>query len=192
MAYKVKNFIHFYGGSFGDVVTTIVNNGVVCIKHDWLRDNEENTVIDLMLLDSLGLQTICGHNKQILDLGLNNYTITIDDPKILNIVTDRLFIINKHTPQQRYDILKQYFDKKLWATLGDLSLQDQIKILKRKYASQYKQTLPATKIDCSCVFDIERLLSTLDKHFTFDHNIAHTVWNKWYSKQEQLGFVPDK
>ena len=192
MANTVKNYIFFYGGSFGDLVTTIVNNGKICEKHDWLRENKEKITIDSKLLNSTGLETICGHNKKILDLGLKNFLITLEDTEILDIAADRLFIINNHNAQQRFDILKQYFPMPLWSAIHNLNLEAQIKIIKKKYKNQYNDDVDATPIDCSCIFNREQLLNTLDKHFEFDHDVARSLWNNWFQKQARLGFIPNK
>ena len=162
------------------------------MKWDWLRENLNQTTIDSNLLNSTGLETICGHNKKILDLGLNNFLITVEDAKILDIITDRLFIVNDHTPQERYDILKNYFPTTMWPTIQNLDLHQQTKLLKKKYKTQYVDSVNATPIDCSCIFDRDVLIDTLAKHFEFDHSIAKSVWDNWFQKQVQFGFVPDK
>lgn len=190
MAYKVKNYIYFKGGSWGDIVTQIINNGAQPTKADIKLLKNRWHQFDIKHLDSIGLETICGHNLSILDLNLNNFQIIITDPLMQQIAANRFAVVNNLTPDETFEVLIQYYPKKLEKTIRQMNTKNQLKLLRKKYS--YDRKINAKTIDLSNIFDRDSLLNLLQSHFTFDHAIAKQLWNDWYSKQAQLGFVPDK
>lgn len=190
MAHTVKNYIYFKGGSWGDIVTQIINNGARPSNTDVKLLKNSQLQFDMEYLDSLGLQTLCGHNLSILDLNLNNFQIVLSDPDIQNLASARFCSVNNMDNNAMYKVLIHYYPKILWKTIKNLDIQDQTKLLQRKY--QLDQKIEAKKLDLSCIFDRDALLKLLEENFIFDHTIGKQLWQDWYSKQLRLGFVPGK
>lgn len=190
MANTVKNYIYFKGGSWGDIVTQIINNGAQPTKADITLLKNRWHQFDVKQLDCMGLETLGGHNLSILDLNLNNFQIIITDPSIQKIAADRLSVVNNLSTDQIFQIVRQYYPKKLEDSIRQMNTETQLKLLRKKYSADRK--INATPLDLSNIFDRDSLLKLLQSHFTFNHVIAKQLWNEWYSKQAQLGFVPDK
>tara|TARA_Y100001972_G_C7646171_1_gene324774 strand:+ start:1023 stop:1595 length:573 start_codon:yes stop_codon:yes gene_type:complete len=189
MAHQVKNYIYFKGGSWGDIVTRIVNNGGYPNHADEILLKDRWHQFDLKKLNSIGLETLGGHNLSALDLHLNNFQITIKDPSIQKIAADRFQVVNNLNIDQIFKVVKQYYPKKLENTIRQMDMKNQLELLGKKY--KFDRQINATPIDLSNIFDRESLLTLLQSHFTFDHTVAKQLYDDWYSKQVQFGFVPN-
>ena len=72
-----KNYIYFKGGSWGDITGLIVNNNVRIdrsvlrlLKCQITRETPVAPEIDKSILDSLPVETLVGHNLNILKYGM--------------------------------------------------------------------------------------------------------------------------
>ena len=182
----MRNYIYYKGGSFGDLVGLIVNNGKTIPKLDQKKLKISN--LKIRSLPSYDIDTIVGHNISVLNLGLVNYQIVLYDNTIRDIAAKRFANVNQR--RDISDVLIHYYPKKLHNTIKSSSLTKQIELLRRSY--EYDVEIDAITLDLSCVFDKNKLIKLLKQHFEFDEDKAKEIYQKWYSKQEKNNFYMEK
>ena len=182
----MRNYIYFKGGSFGDLLGLLVNNGQTIPKLDQTRLKTFDLKLDS--LPNYDVDTIVGHNISVLNLGLVNYQIVISDPTIRNMAANRFAKANELTDIS--NVLVQYYPKKLYDTIKSLSLEKQTELLEKNYKVDIK--IDAIQLDLSCILDMDNLILLLKQHFDFDQDEAKKIYKKWYIKQEQNNFYMEK
>ena len=178
------NYIYFKGGSFGDLIGLLVNNGATLENEDQKNLKTSAEELQINSLPDYPIDTIVGHNSSVLNLGLNNYQIIINDPKIRDLAARRFANANKLK-----DISKElghYYPRQLHKNIENLPLSKQIDLLAKKY--EYDNEYDTIKLDLSCVLDYDKLIDLLSGHFDFDHDIAKNLYSKWYKKEERNNF----
>jgi hypothetical protein len=184
----VINYVYYRGGLFGDLIFSIVNNGVHLPA--WLQSHLKsgNTISEQFknFVLSLPLTTLTGCSNQPLQWSLNNYEVVCSSDKISMWGVNRFIRLYPET--QLSAILKQYYPEQLTAAIQKLSFEEQRDFLIKKY-----QTIdPLSKIktdnllDVSCIFDKEQFISMLAKHFTFDHALADLQYTFWRQREDLL------
>ena len=144
----MRNYIYFKGGSFGDLVGLLVNNGRTIPKVDQKRLK----TFDLKLesLPNYDVDTIVGHNISVLNLGLVNYQIVISNPLIMNMAAKRFAKVNGLTDIS--NVLVEYYPKKLYGAIKSLSIEKQTALLEKVYKADIK--IDAIQLDLSCILDM--------------------------------------
>lgn len=185
---NVTNYVYYRGGLFGDLIFSIVNNGVHI--PEWLQahlksgtpisDQFKNFVL------SLPLTTLTGCSNQPLEWSLNNYEVVCSSDKISEWGVIRF---TKFYPEQPLtEILEKYYPEQLARSMQTLSVEKQRDLLIKKYQT----VAPLEKInannllDVSCIFDKKQFISMLADHFTFDHTLADLQYTFWRQREDLL------
>ena len=179
----MQNYIYFKGGSFGDLVGLLVNNGNSIPKSEQKKLKTSN--LKIKSLPNYDIDTIVGHNTSVCDLGLVNYKIVISDPIIMNLAAKRFAKVNKL--KDISNVLAYYYPRKLHYTIKSLPLEKQLDLLKKKYNEDIIK-IDAIPLDLSCVLDMDKLISLLKQYFVFDQNKAKYIYQEWYNKQRLNNF----
>ena len=182
----MRNYIYFKGGSFGDLVGLIVNNGQTIPELDQKRLKTFDLKLDS--LPNYNVDTIVGMNISVLSLGLVNYQIVISNPAIRNMAAKRFAKANNMTDIS--NVLVQYYPKKLYDAIKSLSIEKQTELLEKNYKADIK--IDAIQLDLSCILDMDKLIILLKQHFDFDSDQAKKIYKEWYIKQEQNNFYMEK
>lgn len=177
-----KNYIYFKGGSWGDITGLIVNNNVRIdrsvlrlLKCQITRETPVAPEIDKSILDSLPVETLVGHNLNILKYGYKNFKIVISDERIRKIASERFASASNMNDISH--VVAQYYPQKLYDTIAKLPLNKQISLLSKKYERQVD--MDATPLDLSCIFDKQKYLDMLSNHFNFDNKVASKTYDDW-------------
>jgi hypothetical protein len=184
----VINYVYYRGGMFGDLIFSMVNNGVHLPS--WVQthlksgkpvsDQFKNFVL------SLPLTTLTGCSSYPVQWSLNNYEVICSSDEISKWAVIRFTKLYPNL--QLTGILEQFYPEKLTASIQKLSFEKQRDLLVRKYQT----TNPSSKIktdnllDVSCIFDKEQFISMLAKHFTFDHTLADLQYTFWRQREDLL------
>ena len=184
----VVNYVYYRGGLFGDLIFSIVNNGVHL--PNWLQSHLKSgdTISDqfknFVLL--LPLTTLTGCSNQPLQWSLNNYEVVCSSDKISTWGVIRFTEL--HPKTQLAELLKQYYPEQLTESIQKLSFEKQRDLLIRKYQTTDPSSNIETNnlLDVSCIFDKEQFISMLAKHFTFDHKLADLQYTFWRQQEDLL------
>jgi hypothetical protein len=184
----VINYVYYRGGMFGDLIFSMVNNGIhlpswvqTHLKSDEpISDQFKNFVL------SLPLTTLTGCSSHPVQWSLNNYEVICSSDEISKWAVIRFTKLYPNL--QLTGILEKFYPEKLAASIQKLSFEKQRDLLVRKYQT----TNPSSKIktdnllDVSCIFDKEQFISMLAKHFTFDHTLADLQYTFWRQREDLL------
>ena len=176
-----QNYIYFKGGSWGDIAGRIVNNGNT-IGDDIQAKLKLHHKFSKNEVQDLPVATIVGHSLLALSFGYNNYQVVINDPKLRELASRRFASVNNMNSIS--ESLRAYYPDNLYKTIHNLPLEKQIDLLAKKY--KYDVTIDAVPLDFSCVFDREKFINLLSKHFYFNKQKAIYTWNIWYHKQKEI------
>lgn len=186
--YTVLNYVYYRGGLFGDLIFSIVNNGVHL--PDWiqihLKSGEPITDQFKNFVLKLPLTTLTGCSYRPLDWSLNNYEVVCSSDKISEWGVIRFTKL--YPDNQLIEILKNYYSDQLADSLQKLSFEKRQELLVKKY-----QTIgPSEKIskdnllDVSCILNKAQFISMLAEHFVFDHALANAQYDFWLQREDSL------
>jgi hypothetical protein len=184
----VFNYVYYRGGLFGDLIFSIINNGVHL--PEWIQCHLKSSLTSPAQFKhfvlSLPLSTLTGCASEPLDWGLSNYEVVCTDKKINEwavVRFTRLYPTNQLT-----EILKDYYPDQLTDSITKLTYEKRKELLVKKYQTvQYSEKVSKQNLlDVSCIFDKEKFISMLSNHFVFDHALADLQYNFWYQREESL------
>jgi hypothetical protein len=182
----VKNYIYYRGGMFGDLVFSIVNNGVHLPA--WiqtkLKSPDPLTTDFSKFIQSLNLHTVTGCHADPLHWGLTNYQIVCTDSKICQWIVTRFF--GMYPKLDKASVLKHYYDVGMHSEIDRRSTEEIQKMLLKKYQSVSHSVLVPDHhcLDISCIFDCTALLQMLSHYFEFDHELARRQYHYWHEREQ--------
>lgn len=185
------------GGTWGDITESIVNNGQTLHpllkkrlkNYDNTFSKNERKYFKNLILDS-NMTAVSGHIKEPLNWQLKNYVIVVDDPEVIKAAVYRFYkLYNEATVDH---VISLYFTEKLSNKIKNLSIENKLSLLEKKYTSfLLDKSLPQniTKINLNNIYDKNEYLKNLQEYFVFNIDYAGLLYDIWYNEEKNI--IPD-
>jgi hypothetical protein len=185
----MKSYIIYKGGQYGDLVFSIVNNGVHLpswVQHKLKNNNAANDLKFKSFIGRLPTEIITGHASYPLDWGVDNYELVCTDRSINAFSVTRLVELNDNVDLK--SVLKFYYTDKLSNSIDNLSHDQTIEFLIKKYQTRIKNPkIPnGNEINIDCIYDKVKFIDRLSEYFSFDIEIAELQYDQWYERELPL------
>ena len=178
----VKNYVYYRGGMFGDLVFSIVNNGVhlpLWIQTHLKFDNNISSKFK-NFITNMPLTTLTGCSSIPLNWGLTNYELISTDPEISKWAALRF--IKMYPRLDIKQILSKYYTNSLRDKIKNLTDQECQEYLIKKY--QTVGPIVENQIDVKDIFNKDNFLKTLSDYFIFDNSLASLQYDFWREREE--------
>lgn len=178
----VKNYVYYRGGMFGDLVFSIVNNGVhlPAWTQTHLKSGNNISTKFKNFITSIPLTTLTGCSNIPLGWGLTNYELISTDPEISKWAALRF--IKMYPENDIKQTLSKYYTNSLTDKIENLTNQECQKYLIKKY--QTVKPIMKNQIDVKYIFNKNNFLKTLSDYFIFDNSLASLQYDFWWEREE--------
>jgi len=185
----MKAYIIYKGGQYGDLIFSIINNGIHLppwVQHKLKNNDAINDVEFKSFIDQLPTEIITGCASYPLEWGGNNYELVCMDNLINAFSVTRLMKLN--TDVDLKSVLKEYYDNDIRDFIDNLTEEHAKELLIKKYQTHIVNSkVPATNlIDISCIYDKMKFINKLSEYFTFDRELAELQYDQWYERELPL------
>jgi hypothetical protein len=185
----MKSYIIYKGGQYGDLVFSIVNNGVHLpswVQHKLKNNDAVDDLKFKSFIDRLPIETITGCAYYPLDWGVNNYELVFTDKSINAFSVTRLMKLN--TDVNLKNVLKSYYDDNVKGFVDKLTEEHATELLIKKYQTYIvNPKIPtANLIDINCIYDKIKFINKLSEYFNFDTDLAELQYDQWYERELPL------
>lgn len=185
----MKSYIFYKGGQYGDLVFSIINNGVHL--PNWIQAKLKNNYSfdDIKFknfINRLPLSTITGCASFPLDWKLENYELICTNKDISAFTVTRLIKLNHNVDLK--EVLCSYYPPELIDYVNNLTVEQATKLLIKKY----QDSTPNAKINNNNLISIneiynkEKFISELAAFFDFDIELANMQYDQWYERELPL------
>ena len=185
----MKPYIIYKGGQYGDLVFSIVNNGVHLPA--WVQNKLKNNdaVNDLKFksfVDRLPIKIITGCACYPLDWGVDNYELVCTDRSINAFSVTRLIKLNANVNLKQ--VLKDYYTNDVNGFIDNLTEEQVTELLVKKYQTYIvnSKVTESNLIDINCVYDKIKFINKLSQYFDFDTDLAELQYDQWYERELPL------
>lgn len=185
----MKAYIIYKGGQYGDLVFSIVNNGVhlpAWVQHKLKNNDAIDDMKFKIFIDRLPTEIITGCAAYPLEWGSNNYELVCRDNLINTFSVTRLMKLNANVDLK--NVLKGYYDNNISDFIDKLTEEHAKELLIKKYQAniQNSKISAANCIDISCIYDKMKFINKLSEFFTFDRDLAELQYDQWYERELPL------
>lgn len=185
----MKSYIIHKGGQYGDLVFSIVNNGVhlpLWIQSKLKNNAAKNDNKFRSFIDKVYPKIITGCASYPLDWGYNNYELICTDQYINDFSVTRLLVLNNDADLN--SILKSYYNENVRSFIDDISQDQMRELLVKKYqAPIVNLKVPQSNlINIDCIYDKVKFINRLTEYFTFDIELAGLQYDQWYERESLL------
>lgn len=185
----MKAYIYYKGGQYGDLVFSLINNGVHL--PNWvqakLKNNTSCNDINFKhFVNQLPVKVITGCAAFPLEWGVENYELVCTDQDICAFTVDRLLELNHNVDLK--EVLKSYYQEEMSTYIDTLSLVQVKQLMIKKY--QDSVTNPKIKssnlITLNQIYNKEKFIDSLASYFEFDIELARLQYDQWYERELPL------
>jgi hypothetical protein len=185
----MKAYIYYKGGQYGDLVFSLINNGVHL--PNWvqakLKNNTSHNDADFKhFVKQLPLNVITGCASFPLDWGVENYELVCTDQDICAFTVTRLLELNHNVDLK--EVLKFYYQQEMSAYIDTMSVEQIKQLMIKKY--QASVTNPKIKssnlITLNQIYNKEKFIDLLASYFEFDTELAKLQYDQWYERELPL------
>lgn len=185
----MKAYIIYKGGQYGDLVFSIVNNGVhlpAWVQHKLKNNDAIDDVKFKSFIDRLPTKIITGCASYPLDWGVENYELICTDKAINAFSITRLMELNTNVDLK--SVLKSYYNEDIKDSINNISEEHATELLIKKYQRHIMSSkVPeSNRIDINCVYDKMKFINKLSEYFTFDMDLAELQYDQWYDRELPL------
>jgi len=185
----MKAYIIYKGGQYGDLVFSIVNNGVHLPA--WVQNKlKNNDAIDDVkfksFINQLPTEIITGCASYPLGWGGINYELVCMDDSINAFSVTRLMKLNPGVNLK--NVLKAYYNNDIRGFVDNLTEEHAKELLIKKYQTHIMNSkVPTTNlIDISCIYNKIKFINKLSEYFSFDTDLAEQQYDQWYERELPL------
>jgi|688.fasta_scaffold891980_1 hypothetical protein len=185
----MKSYIIYKGGQYGDLVFSIINNGVhlpAWIQDKLKTDNAKDDINFKTFIDQLPLNIVTGCAAYLLDWGYVNYELVCTDSSINAFSVTRLTQLNANVNVRQ--VLKSYYSDNIKDSIDNLTEDQATDLLIKKYQMYIiNPKVPKSNvIDISCIYNKEKFISNLANYFDFNFELARLQYDQWYERELPL------
>ena len=185
----MEAYIYYKGGQYGDLVFSLLNNGVhlpawVQAK---LKNNTSHTDTTFRhFVDQLPLTVITGCASFPLDWGLENYELVCTDKDICAFTVSRLLKLNHDVDLQQ--VLESYYQPEMHEYISALTPEQVEQLLIKKYQDSVINTKikSSNLINLNLIYQKEKFINELASFFEFDIKLARLQYDQWYERELPL------
>jgi hypothetical protein len=184
----MKSYIIYKGGQYGDLVFSIVNNGVhlpAWIQSKLKNNDAVNDVKFKSFVERLPTEIITGCAFYPLDWGADNYELVCTDRLINAFSVTRLMKLNNVNLKH---VLKSYYTEDVNGFIDNLTEEYATELLIKKYQTYIVNSkVPESNlIDINCMYDKIKFINKLSEYFKFDTDLAELQYDQWYERELPL------
>lgn len=185
----MNSYIYYQGGQYGDLVFSIINNGVhlpawVQAK---LKTNDSSSDEKFKnFLDKIQINTVTGCASFPLNWGLTNYQLICTDSDICAFSVTRLMKLNVNVNLKQ--VLKSYYDTSLTNYIDYLPETKIEQLLIKKYQTYMRNpNVPSSNlINLNYIYDKKKFIDELATFFDFNIELAELQYDQWYERELPL------
>ena len=182
----MKSYIIYKGGQYGDLVFSILNNGVhlpAWIQSKLKNNNANNDVKFKNFINQLSTEIITGCAAYPLDWGVNNYELVCTDRSINAFSVTRLMKLNDNVVLK--EVLKSYYDDTIKDSIDNLTEEYATELLIKKYQTYIvnSKVPEANLIDINCIYNKRKFINKLSEYFNFNVELAGLQYDQWYERE---------
>ena len=185
----MNSYIYYQGGQYGDLVFSIINNGVHLPAWVQAKLKTNDSAFDDNFKDfvlRIPLDTITGCASFPLNWGFNNYQLICTDNDICAFGVTRLLKLNANVDLKQ--VLKSYYDISFTSYIDSLPEHKIQQLLIKKYQTYMPNpSVPTSNlINLNCIYDKKQFINELAKFFDFDIELAELQYDQWYERELPL------
>jgi hypothetical protein len=185
----MHSYIYYKGGQYGDLVFSLINNGVHL--PNWVQVKlKNNTSSDdttfKYFVNQLPLKVITGCASYPLDWEVEKYELVCTDLDISAFTVSRLLELNPNLNLK--EVLKSYYQVEMHAYIDTMAPEQVKQLTIKKY--QTGVTHPKIKtsnlISVDQIYNKEKFIDMLASYFEFDIKLAKLQYDQWYERELPL------
>ena len=185
----MDSYIIYKGGQFGDLVFSILNNGVhlpAWVQHKLKNDEVVNDKNFKNFIYQLPTKIITGCVSYPLDWGATNYELVCTDNALSAFSVTRLVRLNANVDLK--NIIKSYYTDKVKEFANNLTEEQILDLLIKKYQTHIinPKVSDSNIIDINCIYDKEKFINSLARRFEFNVALARLQYDQWYERELPL------
>ena len=185
----MEAYVYYKGGQYGDLVFSLVNNGVhlpTWVQAKLKNNNSYNDKNFKNFVDHLPVKTITGCASFPLEWGAKNYELVCTDQDICAFTVTRLLELN-HNVDLR-EVLKSYYQPEMSDYVDALSQEQAKQLTIKKYQTcvSNPRIESSNLINLNLIYDKEKFINELASFFDFDIELAHLQYDQWYERELPL------
>ena len=182
----MEAYVYYKGGQYGDLVFSLVNNGVHLPNWVQMKLKNNNSSDDKnfkTFVDHLPLKIITGCASFPLEWGAKNYELVCTDQDICAFTVTRLLKLNYNVDLR--EVLKSYYQSEMSNYIDTLSQEQAEQLMIKKYQTCVPN--PAIEssnlINLNSIYNKEKFIDELASFFDFDIKLAHLQYDQWYERE---------
>jgi hypothetical protein len=185
----MNSYIYYQGGQYGDLVFSIINNGIhlpawvqTKLKTNYSASDEKFKNFIL----KIPIKTITGCASFPLKWGFDNYQLVCTDKDICAFSVTRLLKLNANVDLKL--VLKAYYDTSFTTYIDSLpELKTQELLIKKYQTYMPNPDVPSLNlINLNYIYDKKKFIDELATFFTFDIELAELQYDQWYERELPL------
>lgn len=186
----MHSYIYYKGGQYGDLVFSLINNGVHLpnwVQAKLKNNRSRNDTNFKYFVNRLPLNVITGCACYPLDWGVENYELICTDQDISAFTVSRLIELNPNLDLK--EVLKSYYqEEKMSKYIDSLPLEHVKQLVIKKYQAGVAN--PKIKhsnlITVDQIYNKEKFIDLLATYFEFDMELAVLQYDQWYERELPL------
>lgn len=185
----MEAYVYYKGGQYGDLVFSIVNNGVHLPQWVQAKLKNNNSKYDKdfkNFVNCLPLKVITGCASFPLEWQAKNYELICTDQDICAFTVTRLQKLNHNV--NLHEVLKSYYQSDMSSYIDSLSNEQAKRLLIKKYQTCVPNPIikSSNLIDLSDIYNKKKFINELASFFDFDIELAQLQYDQWYERELPL------